>query len=72
MCCPAVLRARDGRVLFDIGQGSFSFLSAEALVSHGFWPDTILTDLHQGSLPGPNLMADQEVVQRVRDNVYPI
>ncbi len=70
---PAVLRARDEGILFDIGHGagSFSFLSAEALVSHGFWPDTISTDLHQGSLPGPNLMADQEVVQRVRGDGSP-
>jgi dihydroorotase len=63
----AVLRARDRGVLFDIGHGagSFSFASAEALASAGFWPDTISTDLHQVSLPGPNLVADQELIARV-------
>ena len=29
---------------------------AEALAAAGFWPDTISTDLHQVSLPGPNLL----------------
>ncbi len=70
---PAVRRARDAGILFDIGHGagSFSFRSAEALCGHGFWPDTISTDLHQGSLPGPNLIADQELIQRVRGDGSP-
>ncbi len=38
------------------GAGSFSFESAEALVAAGFLPDVISTDLHQISLPGPNLL----------------
>lgn len=70
---PTVERARDAGILFDIGHGagSFSFQSAEALAAHDFWPDTISTDLHQGSLPGPNLMADQELIQRVRGDGSP-
>jgi dihydroorotase len=63
----AALHAREAGVRFDIGHGagSFSFASAEALVARGFWPDTISTDLHQISLPGPNLLEDQEVMPRV-------
>ena len=70
---PEVLRARDDGILFDTGHGagSFSFESAEALTRHGFWPDTISTDLHQGSMPGPNLVADQENVHRVRGDGSP-
>jgi dihydroorotase len=70
---PAVLRARDDGILFDTGHGagSFSFESAEALTRHGFWPDTISTDLHQGSMPGPNLVADQENVHRVQGDGSP-
>jgi dihydroorotase len=69
----AALRARDRGVQFDIGHGagSFSFRSAEALAGAGFWPDSISTDLHQVSLPGPNLVADQELVARVRGDGSP-
>jgi dihydroorotase len=69
----AVLRARDAGILFDVGHGagSFSFESAEALAGHGFWPDTLSTDLHQGSMPGPNLVEDQENVHRVRGDGSP-
>jgi dihydroorotase len=69
----AVLEARDRGVLFDIGHGagSFSFESAEALASIGFWPDTISTDMHQGSMPGPNLVEDQQLVSRVRGDGSP-
>ena len=70
---PAAQRARDAGILFDIGHGagSFSFQSAEALTAHGFWPDTISTDLHQASLPGPNLLGDQEVIMPVRGDGSP-
>jgi dihydroorotase len=70
---PAALRARDAGVLFDIGHGagSFSFDSAEALTRHGFWPDSISTDLHQISLPGPNLVEDQELMPRIRGDGSP-
>jgi dihydroorotase len=70
---PSVLRARDSGILFDTGHGagSFSFESSEALARHDFWPDTLSTDLHQGSMPGPNLVADQENVHRVRGDGSP-
>ena len=70
---PAVERAREQGILFDTGHGagSFSFESAEALARYSFWPDTISTDLHQGSLAGPNLVADQELIQRVRGDGSP-
>jgi dihydroorotase len=70
---PAALRARERGIRFDIGHGagSFSFASAEALVRHDFWPDTISTDLHQISLPGPNLIEDQEIMPRIRGDGTP-
>ena len=70
---PAVERARERGILFDTGHGagSFSFESGEALARYGFWPDTISTDLHQGSMAGPNLVADQELIQRVRGDGSP-
>jgi dihydroorotase len=70
---PAARRAREAGVLFDIGHGagSFSFTSAEALIGQGFWPDTISTDLHQISIVGPNLVADQEIMPRVRGDGAP-
>ncbi len=45
----------DGRtrgVLFDVGHGSASFTwrVAVPIVAEGFWPDTISTDLHAGSM----------------------
>jgi dihydroorotase len=61
--------------VFDIGHGSgsFSWVSAEALSEAGFWPDVISTDLHQVSLPGPNLIdpAAIETVARVRGDGTP-
>jgi dihydroorotase len=70
---PSVRRARDAGIRFDIGHGagSFSFAAAEALTSQGFWPDSISTDLHQLSLAGPRLVADQETVARVRGDGAP-
>jgi dihydroorotase len=70
---PAALRAREAGVLFDIGHGagSFSFASAEALTRAGFWPHTISSDLHHLSLAGPNLVADQEVMPRIRGDGTP-
>lgn len=67
--------AHERGVVFDIGHGSgsFSFVTAEALAAEGFWPDTISTDLHQESLPGPNLIDPlaQEVVARVKGDGSP-
>ena len=70
---PAVRRAREAGIRFDVGHGagSFSFETGEALARHGFWPDTISTDLHQISLVGPNLVEDQELMPRVRGDGTP-
>jgi dihydroorotase len=71
----AARRARERGVIFDIGHGSgsFSFESAEALVRAGFWPDVISTDIHQVSLPGPNLLDPlaQDIVARVAGDGSP-
>jgi dihydroorotase len=70
---PSVRRAREAGIRFDIGHGagSFSFISAEALAAQGFWPDSISTDLHQLSLPGPRLVEDGEHIARVRGDGAP-
>jgi dihydroorotase len=51
--------ARDAGIVFDVGHGagSFSFVSAEALTRAGLWPDTVSSDLHQMSMPGPNAVS---------------
>lgn len=51
----SVIRARQRGVLFDIGhgRGSFSLDSASAMVSSGFLPDTISSDIHQFNVDGP-------------------
>jgi len=48
-------RAWDNGIIMDIGHGagSFSFETAEALVSNGRTPDVISTDIHQMSVHGP-------------------
>jgi dihydroorotase len=51
-----MLRARERGVIFDVGHGvgAFSWEVAEpACQQHGFWPDTISTDLHRFNLNGP-------------------
>jgi dihydroorotase len=52
---PAVLRARERGVLFDIGHGmgSFAFKTARAMLASGFLPDTISSDVHSLSIDGP-------------------
>jgi dihydroorotase len=52
---PSALSARERGVLFDVGHGSgaFSFDVVETCAEHGFWPDTISSDLHQKSILGP-------------------
>lgn len=71
----AARQARERGIVFDIGHGSgsFSFESAEALARAGFWPDVISTDMHQVSLPGPNLLDPmaQEIVARVKGDGTP-
>lgn len=52
---PEVRAARARGVLFDVGHGcgSFSFEVARRALADGFAPDTISTDLHRYSIPGP-------------------
>ena len=47
-------QARTRGVLFDVGHGggSFVFRNAAAAIQQGFYPDTISTDLHTGSMNG--------------------
>lgn len=49
---PAMLAGRKRGVLFDVGHGGGSFYwpVATALTAQGFWPDSISTDLHTGSM----------------------
>lgn len=49
---PAMLAGRKRGVLFDVGHGGGSFYwpVAAALTEQGFWPDSISTDLHTGSM----------------------
>ncbi len=51
---PYLPLARKRGVKFDVGHGggSFHFRQAEPLVKQGFWPDSISTDLHAGSING--------------------
>lgn len=50
-----VLHAREQGVLFDVGhgQGSFSYEVTDHLLSQGFLPDTISSDLHAHNVDGP-------------------
>ena len=52
---PAVLRARERGILFDIGHGmgSFSFEVARVMLANGFPPDTISSDVHALCIDGP-------------------
>jgi len=53
---PALLKARDRGVIMDVGHGVGSFgwnVAEPACQEHGFWPDTISTDIHQFNLYGP-------------------
>jgi dihydroorotase len=50
-----VLQARQRGVIFDIGHGSgsFGFRTAEAMLTAGFLPDVISSDVHALSINGP-------------------
>ena len=50
-----VLAARQHGVIFDIGHGSgsFGFRTAEAMLTAGFPPDVISSDVHTLSINGP-------------------
>ncbi len=52
---PALVKARDRGVLFDIGHGmgAFGFDSAEAAIAQGFLPDIISSDVHSLCVDGP-------------------
>ena len=52
---PAVLRARERGVLFDIGhgKGSFAYSTARPMLAAGFKPDTISSDIHILCIDGP-------------------
>jgi len=49
---PYLLAARRRGVLFDLGhgQGSFLFRNAVPAIREGFFPDTVSSDLHAGSM----------------------
>ncbi len=49
---PAMIAGRERGILFDVGHGGGSFYwnIAAPMVKQGFWPDTISTDLHTGSM----------------------
>jgi dihydroorotase len=52
---PAVLRARERGVIFDIGhgKGSFAYATARPMLAAGFQPDTISSDIHALCIDGP-------------------
>ena len=52
---PALVAARQRGVLFDIGHGmgSFSWMTARAMLDQGFPPDTISSDVHALCIDGP-------------------
>jgi dihydroorotase len=61
---PGFVEARKRGVIFDVGHGGGSFLwrIAMPIVKTGFWPDSISTDLHIGSMNAgmkdlPNVMS---------------
>jgi dihydroorotase len=49
---PFAAEARKRGIIFDVGHGGGSFLWRQAVpaTEQGFWPDTISTDLHIGSM----------------------
>lgn len=49
-----VFKAQKRGLIFDVGHGGSSFLFSQArpATKQGFWPDSISTDLHRGSMNG--------------------
>jgi dihydroorotase len=49
---PYVLKARERGIIFDVGYGGISFAYSQAIpaVQSGFYPNTISTDIHTGSM----------------------
>jgi dihydroorotase len=56
---PFVIQAQKSGIVFDVGYGGISFSFAQAIpaVKSGFYPNSISTDLHTGSMN--NAMKDQ-------------
>lgn len=56
----ATRQALDRGVLLDVGHGAggMTFASAEAMISAGFGPHVISTDLHQMSIFGPGILSN--------------
>lgn len=52
---PSVKELHERGLVLDIGHGagSFSFLTAEAMLAQGILPDVISTDIHQIAIQGP-------------------
>jgi dihydroorotase len=55
---PFAKKALDEGVIMDMGHGagSFSFVTAEAMIAQSYWLNVISTDLHHMSLVGHNLV----------------
>ena len=51
---PFVLKAREKGIIFDVGYGGISFTFSQAIpaIKNGFYPNTISSDLHTGSMNG--------------------
>lgn len=51
---PYVLDAQKKGIVFDVGHGGGSFLFSQAIpaTQQGFWPNSVSTDLHTGSMNG--------------------
>ncbi|XOV91599.1 MAG: amidohydrolase/deacetylase family metallohydrolase [Bacteroidota bacterium] len=51
---PAMIKAQERGIIFDVGHGGGSFLYAQAVpaLKQGFMPNSISTDLHTGSMNG--------------------
>jgi dihydroorotase len=58
---PSVIEARERGVLFDIGHGmnAFAFKTARAMITNGFYPDTISSDVHALCIEGPAIDLDR-------------
>jgi dihydroorotase len=52
---PFVIKARERGIIFDVGFGGSSFLFSQGTpaIQNGFYPNSISTDLHTGSMNGP-------------------